>query len=375
MKRGLYVISINDSHGLDTNTDGVFKKIYSQIRVLNNSNCNCELINLENPTGNYFVKFFKMFSKDLYPYIDVSDINYMYIRRLNHTCVGVISFLSQIRKSNPNIKIILEIPTWPYESEYRSVYTKFALIIDKIYRKKLVKYVDLITSYSNDKKILNIPVLPLKNGIDCSSIPIAKINQDFKRINLIAVAKFSNWHGYDRLIEGLNNYYLSDNDVHVFIKFVGDGPELNKYKNLVNKYKLCEYVSFEGNKGSEELNIEFDSSDIAVCSLGCHRKNLYLSSELKSREYLCRGLPMITSTKIDILNDEFKYNFRVPENDSPINIQEIVVFYKKIIEKTDIGTIRKEIRLFAERECDMDAVFKPVVDYIYEKKEGEENEK
>ena len=100
--------------------------------------------------------------------------------------------------------------------------------------------------------------------------------------------------------------------------------QLEKYKSLVKKYCLENQVYFYGALSGDELTSVFDRGDIAVSSLGCHRIGIYEGSFLKSREYLCRGLPMITSTKIDILSDDFEYCFRVPEDDSFIDIEKIV---------------------------------------------------
>lgn len=366
MKQGLYVVSVKDWRESNNGTNGVIKKINSQIDVLNKFNCNCELLNLPLVTGNFFIKFLKMFYSNLYPSIDVSNIDYIYIRRFNHTCLAVLSFLAKVRQSKPSIKIILEIPTWPYDNEYKKIHTKVALLIDKIYRKRLCKYVDLITTYSNDKSVLGIPTLQLKNGIQCSSVTVSKWKNDPKSINLIAVANFSFWHGYDRLLEGLKNYYLNQKDVFVRIIFVGGGPELSRYKEYVKNYGLTKYVCFTGEQGGVKLDEYFDLADIGVCSLGGHRKGLSLSSELKSREYLAKGLPIISSMPIDIVSENFEFMMKVPENEDFINIDEVVHFYKKIIEKFDVESIRKKIRLFAEKECDINVVFKPVVDYIYQ---------
>jgi hypothetical protein len=55
----------------------------------------------------------------------------------------------------------------------------------------------------------------------------------------------------------------------------------------------------------EKLAEIFNQSDITVCSIGNHRKGFYLTSELKSREYLAHGMSMISSANIDILPDDF----------------------------------------------------------------------
>jgi glycosyltransferase involved in cell wall biosynthesis len=236
---------------------------------------------------------------------------------------------------------------------------------DKILCKQLKKYVDRIVTYSKHEKIFDIPTVHIVNGIDCSLIPIInKVIHKDQIINLIIVAQFSKWHGYDRLINGLYNYYKQGASYKVYIHFVGDGIELSFYKNLVQQYNLLEYIFFHGLLFGDKITEIFNKSDIAVCSLGGHRKELYLSSELKSREYLVRGMPMISSTKIDVLPDNFKYCLYVPEDESPINILTIVQFYQNLIAQKDISKISSEIRQFAENYCDMSITMKPVIDYL-----------
>ena len=237
-------------------------------------------------------------------------------------------------------------------------------MVDKLFRKRLYHYVDLITTYSNDQQILGIPTLSLKNGVECSSIPIAAAKKQDMTLKMIAVAKFSFWHGYERLIEGLKNYYSVPREMGVFIIFVGFGDELERYVNLVKKYGLDSYISFKGKLGGVDLDILFDESDLAICSLGVHRKDISVSSELKSREYMARGMPMVSSVKIDVLPPEYKYVLMLPPDESPVDIEKLIMFYNRLKERYSVEQMRQEIRSFAEQNCDMKVVMQPVVDYI-----------
>jgi glycosyltransferase involved in cell wall biosynthesis len=148
------------------------------------------------------------------------------------------------------------------------------------------------------------------------------------------------------------------------LHLVGDGPELIFYKELVKQYNLTEYIVFYGILINEELTKVYNKSDIAICSLGNHRKDIYFTSELKSREYLARGIPMISSTKIDVLPDDFKYCFYVPEDESPVDMFAVVKYYQNLIENNDINEISREIRNFAENNCDMSITMKPIISYL-----------
>lgn len=164
----------------------------------------------------------------------------------------------------------------------------------------------------------NITIIPNKYDFIYIIRTLQTISQ---YLNLIVVAQFAPWHGYDRLIEGIKDYYSKETTKKVYVHFVGSEEQINIYKKLVKYYHLSEYIFFHGPLFGKQLTDMFNNSDIAICGLGGHRKSIYLSSELKSREYLARGIPMISSTKIDILPDDFIYCLYVPSDDSPINIK------------------------------------------------------
>ena len=108
----------------------------------------------------------------------------------------------------------------------------------------------------------------------------------------------------------------------------------------------------------------FNQADVAVCSLGCHRIGIFLGSFLKSREYIARGLPMISSTKIDILPNDYQYIQYVSEDDSPIDINAVINFYDRLIRRENRELRIKNIRSFAENNCDMHITMQSVIDNI-----------
>lgn len=363
--KGVYIYEFPYSDEISSSSVGIMKKVYSQYEVLRE-----ELTTdfaLKNVYGkkvyNKVLLFFcHLFFKKTYDFSFTEDDNYdyVYIRRLIPNNRSLLYNLQQIKMKNTACKIVYEIPTYPYDEECNGLSGKLLLFIDKIYRKKLYKYVDRIATLTDDKEIFGCKTLKISNGVDCSSIPICKKeNFDKNHINLIAVAQFSFWHGYERVIEGLSKYINND----VFLHLVGNGEELEKYKSLVKKYGLENKVIFYGPLSGDELTAVFDIADVALCSLACHKKNIKLSAELKSREYLCRGLPIITSTKIDILSDDFKYCYRVSEDDSPIDIEEVVDYVNGLY-KDGRSFVAKEVRTFAEENCSMGKAIKSVKEFF-----------
>ena len=361
--KGLYIYY--DLTTQNTKAVGIQKKINSQYELFNTIiDEGCDLVNLHiKGSKNIFLRFFKyLFCNNIFETDNIlnTKYDYIYIRRIIPNCKAVIHLLKKLKKKN-NCKILYELPTYPYDFEHKSFSSKISLFIDKIYRIRLSKYVDRIVTLTDDKEIFGCKTLRITNGVDVKSIPICKKNvYDSNSINLIAVAQFKFWHGYDRVIEGLHKY----NGKNVFLHFVGNGTEIEKYKQLVQEYQLQRQVFFHGTLSGKELDEVFNMSDIALCSLGCHRINIFEGSFLKSREYLCRAIPIVTSTKIDIIPDDFDYCLRVPEDESSIDIEKIVKFAKRIYSSDERIEITKIIREFAENNCSMENAMKSVFDYI-----------
>jgi glycosyltransferase involved in cell wall biosynthesis len=367
MKQGLFITDVSVTDSL-IKTNGIVKKIVNQVSALNiEGQLSFKIFNLPRLKGNPIIMFISYLLCDIYSNIsfDFFSYDYIYVRRIIPLNYSFIKLLKTIRKKNNVCKIVYEIPTYPYDKEHKKLKGKMCLFIEKIFRTKLKKYIDKIITLSNDDIIFGIPTIKIVNGINCTDIKIRKPTISFDIINLIAVAQFARWHGYDRLIEGLDKYYEKKESCrNLYIHFVGDGPEVNNLRNLVQQLNLDKYIIFHGALFGEELSNIFDKADIAVSSLGCHRIGIFLGSFLKSREYLARGIPMISSTKVDILPSGFEYCLYVPEDESPIDMQSILNFYQKLTAKHSVSEITKNIRKFAEDNCDMSKTMLPVIEYL-----------
>lgn len=75
---------------------------------------------------------------------------------------------------------------------------------------------------------------------------------------------------------------------------------------------------------------------------------------------------MVSSTKIDILPDDFKYCLYVPEDESPVDMYHVIEFYQNLQKYQTSQGIIHEIRRFAENNCDMSKTMQPVINYFRE---------
>lgn len=151
----------------------------------------------------------------------------------------------------------------------------------------------------------------------------------------------------------------------MYFHLVGEGPEKAKYEKLVRESGLEQYVIFHGYCTGEKLEEIYDQSTLAVETLGLHRVGISLSSSLKSREYLSKGLPLISSVDVDVIPKDYPYLFPVAGDESPIPVKEVLSFYDQVYAEGP-ERVRDAIRGFAETYCHMSKTLLPVREKFYE---------
>lgn len=282
--------------------------------------------------------------------VEREGIEVIYMRYLK-TNAYLNLFLKHMKKKE--VKVILEFPTLPYDKEIEG---SVILKEDQHYRKALKRYVKYSTNFCGMTSAFGIPSIPINNAIDLDEIPIKKERKG-SDIVMIAVASMNFWHGYDRLIKGMANYYAKNStESKVYLKLVGEGKEIPRYRDLIRVLHMEEYITLNGVKFGQELTELFDQADIAIGSLGAYRKNLYEDSSLKSKEYCARGVPIVLATNDLAFQEESNFIYHVPNDDSDIEIEGIISFYNKW-KKT--GS-REGIRDYAEKYLTWDIIMNKV---------------
>lgn len=269
--------------------------------------------------------------RSLYNYVRNENIEFIYLRYDHNANPLLILFLKSLQKLR--VKVFMEIPTYPYDKEYKGLSLDYQRILffDKCFRERMAKYVDYIVTFSDHKEIWNRPTIQISNGIDFSQIKIKQNNNiNPNLINFIGVATIHPWHGYDRLIKGLIEYYKQNAIADkVYFHIVGEGvPEImNYYKELAQQNNLEDYIIFHGPKFGTDLDNLFELADLGIGSLARHRSGIDKIKTLKNREYAARGIPFIYS-EFDEDFENMPYIYKVPADDSAININELIRFYK-----------------------------------------------
>ena len=296
----------------------------------------CNETVIEDFGNSFFAKFLKWVRfKTLTKYILENKIEFVYIRSFYNTNPPLLKMLRNLQREG--VKIVMELPTYPYDIEVKSpslsLSNRMIFLVNRLYRGRLKSCLTKIVTFSDYKEIHGVKTINISNGIDFERIKLKSAkSQSPNRINLLGVAEIHYWHGFDRLIKGLADYYKNVQiETEVFFDIVGGGVqnELDMLKNLTRELNLENYVTFYNESSGEELDAFFEKADFGVASLGRHRSGISKIKTLKTREYAARGIPFIYSETDDDF-DNMPYIIKAPADESPIDINKIVEFYKSL---------------------------------------------
>lgn len=348
---------------------GVERKVRSQHKALNEY-VQCELVILPPAvySGSHAEKvirrlpFTAAWRKWKYSG-EFDDADFLYIRQVYHDA-SFVRYLQQIRKRNPRVKIIYEVPTYPYDSEKANSLSRLPFEAkERINRRKAAKYMDRIVTFYGQKEIWGVPCICLMNGYDFSKVQLPHREPD-GTIHLVAVSLTAPWHGYDRLVAGMHEYYQNGGKENIIFHMVGN--ILPEHQQMVERFGLQEHVVFYGRLPADKLSPIYEKAAIGVDILAGHRRGSAISSTLKSREYGAYGLPILTACPVDYLPEDYPYQILVPDGENAIDVQAVVDQYHQIYAGKGHNAVAKEIRACAEERCDMRITMKPVADYLQE---------
>ena len=280
----------------------------------------------------------------IYDYCVDQKIKMVYSRCFMNANPWLNHFFYRLRKAG--VKAVMEIPTYPYDQEFEgfSCIERLQLRIDQLFRKGLARQLEAIVTFTNQKQIFGQRTINISNGVDLDSIPLHEPLTMNHELHLIGVAEVHYWHGFDRLIAGLGEYYnnskfkvQSSKFKDVYFHIVGgvwksemyDDEHAPGFSELMKKYGIEEQVIFHDQLFGDELNAVFDQCSFAVGSLARHRTGISDIKTLKNREYASRGLPFVYSEN-DSDFDHQPYVLKVPADESPIDISRIVAFEEQL---------------------------------------------
>lgn len=276
-------------------------------------------------------------------------------------------FLKKVNNLKNKIYVISEIPTFPYDFEHRNannLKSKIAITIDKIFRKNLKKYIDVIAVIAFKGDVFGIPSVKIENGIDTSKFTCARENRFIGDVlNLIAVGNMNDKsyrHGFDRVLYGLGNYYREKvGSLKIAFHIVGSGDLIiQQLKLIADSLGISDHVFFHGFRHGQELEQIFERSHIAIGCLGFHRIGVCNTSALKEREYAARGIPFVRSADDFSFPHDFEYILKIPSDESPVNMNDVINFATKVYRDTEHP---RKIREFVDSHLRWENTMSPII--------------
>ena len=259
------------------------------------------------------------------------QINFVYIRSNHNANPFTINMVRRMKKAR--MKVVMEIPTYPYDQEYFNKAMRRQLIQDKLFRNLFAKQLDAIVTFSEEDIIFGQQTIRISNGIDFDSVKMKKkSHHPANELHLIGVAEIHRWHGFDRVIKGLADYYSTPKEMKVYFHVVGyffSPIEEAEITEIIKTHHLEPYVILYGKKHGEELDKIFDQCDFGIGSLGRHRVGIEHIKTLKNREYAARGIPFVYS-ETDTDFDKKPYVLKVPADETAVKIEDIIKFNQRL---------------------------------------------
>ena len=159
----------------------------------------------------------RVYYSPILDYARHEGIDFVYMRSFHNASPFTLRLVKSLKRTGA--KVVMEIPTYPYDQEYVTRSMKFHLAIDRCFRHKLAKALDGIVTFSNAEEIFGGNTIRISNGIDFEAIPMKQQQNDTsKELHLIGVAEVHYWHGFDRLVRGLADYYRNNPEYKVYFQ-------------------------------------------------------------------------------------------------------------------------------------------------------------
>lgn len=201
----------------------------------------------------------------------------------------------------------------------------------------------------------------VSNGIDTSRFPaLDPLTYDGESLRMIMASTSGHeWHGLDRLIEGLRRYR---GPVQVHLDLVGRFT--STVQQLVARHQLESQVTFHPPSKGPELQQLLVQSHLGIGSLGMHRIPLRQGSVLKVKEYMALGIPFVVAhEEVDLVDcPEFApFYLQLPADDSPVDIARMVDFVESVHSEPDY---RQRISGFSRQLVDVRAKMSRLLEVV-----------
>lgn len=250
---------------------------------------------------------------------------------------------------------IIEAHAWTPDRKSDSLIGKYQIYQDNKNSKHAKEYVSLVAGMSEYDNIWGIKTVKIDNAIDLDVVTERRWNKNSDSLRIISVSNEYPYHGYDRLLKGMRNYYDAGGTRNTEVHLVGVFMESTK--QLAHELQLEDKVFFHGKMFGAALDDLYSNSDLGIGALAHHRVGMFSGSSLKTKEYFAKGLPFIYGWREPAFDSSYPYALQIELCEDPLEIQPVLDFYDGI--KND-DQMLINMRNFAREHYSWENEFKKV---------------
>ena len=208
----------------------------------------------------------------------------------------------------------------------------------------LIAVTDEIRQHELERANGLVPSLTVPNGIEVEGVVrtgFVPFSGNELHIAFVA-ANLRPWHGLDRLATGLRHY---EGLVPVSLHLIGDIPASSE----IDVRTQWVTTTFHGTLQGKQLDNVLSRVNLAFGSLGVHRKQMREACNLKTREYMARGLPFVIShDDPDLRRSQSEPFFmRLSADDTAVDIARVVDFARSVADDQGPSMLSRSMRRYA----------------------------
>ena len=172
----------------------------------------------------------------------------------------------------------------------------------------------------------------IDNAIDPQNIRRKTNYARGQTYNILGLGTICKYHGYDRILKSIAdcNGQLHDGRKIVF-NIVGESNTIRQLREQALAMGLEQNVIFHGKKFTAELDEIFEKMDLAVGCIALYRRHANIDTTLKVVEYICRGMPYITSGISPMPGGlDSILGYKLSNDDHIIDFNEVDAYFSKL---------------------------------------------
>ena len=215
--------------------------------------------------------------------------------------------------------LVYDLPTYPTRAEASGIARLLYSFVDGARASVLRRNCSRVVTLSAHDRIAGVATLRVRNGVD--QLSDALEGHTVRRTGeyvLVATGQWAHWHGLDRILHALARLRRPYR-----LEVYGKGPELANLKALAKRLDVR--VHWHEPVVDARLSAALAEADVAIGTLGIHRKGVSPDRSLKHRTYAAHGLPFV-ATPLDDTWDGLAGVWQVPSTEEPIDPEGLRAF-------------------------------------------------